>query len=64
MLCAVDWIGIGNGEIRFPSGTGESRRNDAERVAVHTLHQHDAPSLDFSVEAVLAENGLSGGCST
>ena len=32
----------------------------AERVAVHTLHQHDAPGSDFATERLLAEHGLGG----
>nr|MBP7936706.1 hypothetical protein [Phycisphaerae bacterium] len=31
-----------------------------DRVAVHTLHQHDAPSVDFDIEELLAPRGLSG----
>ena len=61
VLCAVDWIGIGNGGNQvFRAELAKAVGTTPERVAVHTLHQHDAPSLDFSVEAILAENGLSG----
>ncbi|HEV3340855.1 MAG TPA: hypothetical protein VG125_10880 [Pirellulales bacterium] len=63
VLCAVDWVGIGNGAydawrttIAAAAGTVTSR------VAVHCLHQHDAPGCDFEAEELLAEQGLSGAC--
>ena len=61
VLCAVDWIGIGNGgnEV-FRTELAKAVGTTPERVAVHTLHQHDAPHLDFSAEAILAEIGLPG----
>jgi hypothetical protein len=59
VLCAVDWIGIGNGGQRvFREALAEAAGTVPERVAVHTLHQHDAPRCDFSAEELLAEHGL------
>ena len=33
---------------------------DADRVALHTLHQHDTPGYNPGAEEILAENGLRG----
>ena len=58
VLCAVDWIGIGNGahdvfRDRLAQAAGTTR----QRVAVHTLHQHDAPRCDFTAEQLLHQVG-------
>ncbi len=59
VLCAVDWVGIGNaGNDAFRAVLAEAAGTTAERVAVHTLHQHDAPDCDFSVEKILEANGI------
>src|SRR3954463_12821888 len=48
VLCALDWIGIGNdGNVEFRRALAEAAGTDPKRVAVHTLHQHDAPTCDF-----------------
>lgn len=61
VLCAVDWIGIGNGGYAaFREALAEAAGTTPDRVAVHALHQHDAPACDFAVEKLLAEHGLSG----
>ena len=58
VLCAVDWIGIGNGGHQaFRSALAEAAGTTIERVAVHSLHQHDAPWCDFTVDALLAQHG-------
>lgn len=60
VLCAVDWIGIGNeGHDRFRDRLAKAAGTHRERVAVHTLHQHDAPRCDFSAEALLHQAGIS-----
>ena len=62
VLCAVDWIGIANqGYDTFREGLAEAAETDPERVAVHALHQHDAPNCDFSAEQILLEAGLDPG---
>ena len=43
---------------RVPQGAGRGRRDRPRRVAVHTLHQHDAPICDFSADRLLAEQGI------
>lgn len=59
VLCAIDWIGIGNAAYdAFREGLAEAAGTVPDWVAVHTLHQHDAPACDFSAETTLAEHGL------
>ena len=61
VLCAVDWIGISNGgQTAFREGLASAAGTTPQRVAVHTLHQHDAPRCDFSAEELLSEQGLTG----
>ena len=61
VMCAVDWIGIGNdGQAIFKERLAAAAETDPDRVAVHTLHQHDAPRCDFSADHLLAEHELSG----
>jgi len=59
VLCAVDWIGIANeGHDAFRDALAEAAGTTRERVAVHTLHQHDAPGCDFTAERIVRELGL------
>jgi hypothetical protein len=59
VLCAVDWIGIGNeGHDAFCEALAKAAGTKAERVAVHTLHQHDALACDFGAEKILKDAGL------
>ena len=59
VLCAVDWIGIGNdGNRVFRESLAKAAGTTPDRVAVHTLHQHDAPDCDFSAAKMLDELGV------
>ena len=59
VLCAVDWIGIANeGQTEFRSALAKAAGTTPQRVAVHTLHQHDAPKCDFSADLLLAQYGI------
>jgi hypothetical protein len=59
VLCAVDWIGIGNdGQVEFRKALAEAAGTEPKRVEVHTLHQHDAPECDFSTDRLLAPYGI------
>jgi hypothetical protein len=59
VLCAVDWIGIGNeGHDAFRDALARGANTSRERVAVHTLHQHDAPDCDFGAERILRDAGV------
>jgi hypothetical protein len=61
VLCAVDWIGIGNeGHEAFRAGLAAAAGTVPERVAVHCLHQHDAPGCDFTAEKIVKELGVQG----
>jgi hypothetical protein len=61
VLCAVDWIGIGSGGQReFKEGLAQAAGTTPDRVAVHALHQHDAPRCNFSADAMLGPYGISG----
>ncbi len=61
VLVAVDWIGIGGeGHTRFRETIARAVGTSPVRVAVHCLHQHDAPRFDLGAEALLAAEGLSG----
>jgi hypothetical protein len=59
VLCAIDWIGIANeGHDAFRHALARAAGTAPRRVAIHTLHQHDAPDCDFSAERILRESGL------
>src|SRR5207245_4232420 len=59
VLCAVDWIGIANeGYDAFRTALAQAADTIPQRVALHSLHQHDAPDCDFSAEKILIEAGL------
>lgn len=61
VLCAVDWIGIGNAAHDvWREALAQAAGTDIHHVSVHVLHQHDAPTCDLSAEALLAEQGLGG----
>lgn len=61
VICAVDWIGIGNrGQTVFRERLASAADTQEDRVVVHALHQHDAPRCDFSADEILADYGLSG----
>jgi hypothetical protein len=59
VLCAVDWIGIANeSHDTFCTALANATGTQPNRVAVHTLHQHDAPDCDFSAEKILKDVGM------
>jgi hypothetical protein len=59
VLCAVDWIGISNeGQTEFRQALATAAGTEAKRIAVHALHQHDAPECDFSTDHLLASVGI------
>ncbi len=62
VICALDWIGVANdGQRLFREALAEAAGTNPSRIAVHALHQHDAPRCDFSSEALLRQEfGLSG----
>ncbi|MCY2964150.1 MAG: hypothetical protein NT069_11045 [Planctomycetota bacterium] len=59
VLCAIDWIGVGNdGNKVFREELARAAKTTPDRVAVHALHQHDAPWCDLSVAALVDEVGI------
>jgi hypothetical protein len=59
VLCAIDWIGIANeGHDVFRESLADAAGTTPDRVAVHALHQHDAPECDFTAEKLIRELGL------
>ncbi|MDD4114878.1 MAG: hypothetical protein PHG27_04665 [Massilibacteroides sp.] len=63
VLCAIDWIGIGNESYDiFREKMAEAAGTVPERVALHTLHQHDSVWCDFGAEKILRENGIDPQC--
>jgi hypothetical protein len=55
VLLAVDWIGISNeSQDEFKRALAAAAGTIPKRVAVHTLHQHDAPRGDIQSDFVLA----------
>jgi hypothetical protein len=61
VLCAVDWIGIANSAWdAWRAAIAKAAGTSPDRVAVQSLHQHDAPFCDFATNDLLADNGLGG----
>jgi len=61
VLCAVDWIGIGNGgQDVWREKLAQAAGTTVDRVTVHALHQHDGPRCDFTAEQLLADRNLGG----
>lgn len=59
VLCSVDWIGIANdSQDEFKKVMAEACGTIPERIALHTVHQHDAPICDFGAENYLKNAGL------
>ncbi len=46
--------------MRFGTAIARAAGTSVDRVAVHTLHQHDAPGCDFEANELLASRGLAG----
>ena len=58
VLCAVDFVGIGNGgHDAWRETLARAAGTSVSRVAVQSLHQHDAPGCDFDAEELLAAHG-------
>ncbi|MGX5816716.1 hypothetical protein ACWKWU_00880 [Chitinophaga lutea] len=59
VLCVIDWIGVANeGYDEFCAALAEAAGTTPERVALHALHQHDAPVCDFGAERWLTKEGM------
>ncbi|MEO9004546.1 MAG: hypothetical protein ABI288_07405 [Ginsengibacter sp.] len=61
VLCAVDWIAIGNeGLDVWKERLAKAANTNVDRVSVHVLHQHDAPWCDFTFQRIVEEYGIEG----
>lgn len=61
VLCAVDWLGIANASHdAWRAALAGAAGTTPDRVAVHTLHQHDAPFADDTTDALLKPHGMGG----
>jgi hypothetical protein len=59
VVCAVDWIGIANeAHDVFREALASAAGTTPDRVAVHTLHQHDAPRVDLTTDQLLAPEAI------
>lgn len=61
VLVALDWVGVGNdGQDAWKEALAAAAGTTVDRVAVHALHQHDAPGCDFGADELASEYGLGG----
>jgi hypothetical protein len=61
VFCAVDWVGIsGKGHEAWRSALAGAAGTTPDRVAVHCLHQHDAPGFDPDAEELMQHQGQPG----
>lgn len=57
VLCAVDWLGIGGeSHLRWCATLAKAAGTTPDRVAVQTVHQHDAPGDDSGAAALIPAN--------
>ncbi len=56
VICTIDWLGVANAsQTEFRTRLAHAAGTTVDRVAVHSLHQHDAPRCDFSSDELLKE---------
>ncbi|MBL9152009.1 MAG: hypothetical protein JNK37_05980 [Verrucomicrobiales bacterium] len=61
VLCAMDWVALANqSHLGIRKAIAQAVGTTDDRVAVHTVHQHDAPGSDLDTEQLLAAHGLGG----
>ncbi|HRJ08370.1 MAG TPA: hypothetical protein PK490_08795 [Prosthecobacter sp.] len=61
VLCALDWVALANAShVLIRETIAKAVGTTSDRVAVHTVHQHDAPGSDLDTERLLTEHGLGG----
>ena len=58
VLCALDWAELSNHEYnRWRADLAAAAGTEADRVAVHCVHQHDTPWPDREAQDLLDEHG-------
>ncbi len=56
VLCAMDWCGVCNdAHVFFREQLAKAAHTTPERVAVHCVHQHNAPFVDLTGQKLVAE---------
>lgn len=56
VLCAVDWTGICNdAHVAFREKIATAAHTTPERVALHAVHQHNAPFVDLTGQRLVSE---------
>ncbi len=61
VLCAVDWLGIGNeGMDIWRERLAQAAGTTVNNVSIHSLHQHDGCRCDFTSEKIYEKYGLGG----
>ena len=62
VLCALDWCGIRNDSFEaWRKGLADAAHTSPDRVAVQTVHPHNAPFADIGAQKLLASaNGPRG----
>ena len=59
VLCSLDWLGVGNAsQDRWKAAIAKAADTEPGRVAVHTVHQHDAPGEDATAAELLGVDGV------
>lgn len=58
VVCAVDWTGILNeAHVAFRTALAEAAGTTPDRVAVHCVHQHNAPFVCLEAERITQDQG-------
>jgi hypothetical protein len=61
VLCVADFVGIGNASHDlWRAALAEAAGTTVERVAMHSVHNHDSPGYDKSSDQLLEGQGLGG----
>jgi hypothetical protein len=56
VLCAVDWCGICNeAHLAWRERLAKAAHTTPDRVAVHTVHQHNAPFADLTAQQLISQ---------
>jgi len=59
VLCVVDFVGIANESTdQWRKSLAAAAGTTVDRVAVHTIHNHDSPGCDFSAAKLLEKQDL------
>ncbi len=59
VLCVVDFVGIANASSdQWREAIAKTVGTTVDRVAVHTIHNHDSPGCDLSAARLLNKEGL------